>query len=185
VDLVTENIVEITKLEPKVTKKEFPKEKWIFLDCFERNFKVGRMGKTGLSYPLTDEEYQIVRTLFDDSAVPFVDMDPKQSKCIREGDEQEPANTKVTFKVPGNEQEFIIGNYDQCLILKRYSDGIAKALIAKGIDAKVEMRGSYSAITTYQKSESIPVMKKESPVEQPKPKIEVCKQISIFDLMGA
>lgn len=137
---------------PATGKMEFPAEKRVFLDCFERNFKIGRRGSTGLSYPLNDEEYQLVSQNLDDSDIPTVSF-TQEDKCIMEGDSEEPANSKVVFTLPGSDKEFIIGNFNQCLILKRYSDGIEKALIAKGITARVELMGSYAHKAGYQKND--------------------------------
>ena len=65
-----------------------------------------------------------------------------------EGEEQEPANSRVVFKVPGNEQEFVIANYNACYILKRYAMGIVKAMVAKGIEAKINLVGPYANVIT-------------------------------------
>jgi hypothetical protein len=155
----------------KNKKKEFPREKRIFLDCFDRNFKIGRRGSNGFSYPLTDEEYYIVNTAFKDNEIPHKEeMDI--CKCVMEGDEMEPANSKVVFTLLGCDKEFVIGNFNQCLILKRYSDGIERALISKGISARVEMIGSYAYKNSYDKTETFNNRVRESDKSLNKQKAE-------------
>lgn len=164
----------------KKQKKDFE----IFLDCYDRNFKISRRSRNGCSYSLSEEEYNALRKVLTDESIPFVDATDK-AKCIMEGNSEEPANSRVEFSVPGIDKIFVIGNFNQCLVLKRYSDGIEKSLKLKGIEAKTELTGSYS-----HRKEYLPKVKKEKIKEvikaeiQKEKKIE-CKQMSIFDLLGA
>jgi hypothetical protein len=124
-----------------------PKRDKIFIDCYERNFKVGRLGKNGFTYPLDNSEIELIAETFEKNKVPYSFVN-EDSKCIMEGEAQEPANSRVVFKVPGNEQEFVIANYNACYILKRYAAGVVKAMLAKGIEAKLNLVGQYANVIT-------------------------------------
>ena len=139
-------IIEPAKLSETTQKFARQAEK-IFIDCYNKNFKVNRLGGNGFSYPLTDDELTLIVTAFENK-VPFC-HETTEDKCIMEGNNQEPANSRVIFSIEGYKQEFVISNYNACLILKRYSDGIARALITKGIKANVEMVGTYAKIMDY------------------------------------
>lgn len=132
------------------TLERFAPEKTIFLNCYNRNFKISKRGSTGLAYPLTKDEYTVLENKLQNLNIPYV-FETEDGKCILEGDEQEPANSKVSFKISEFDTEFIIGNYNQAFILVRYADGIMKSLKRKGINARIEYFGPYSHIRTYQK----------------------------------
>ena len=131
----------------KIISAAVKKHDKIFIDCYERNFKVGRLGKTGFTYPLDNSEIELIAETFEKHKIPYSHVS-EDSKCVMEGEEQEPANSRVVFKVPGNEQEFVIANYNACLILKKYATGVIKAMLAKGIDAKLNLVGQYANVIT-------------------------------------
>jgi hypothetical protein len=127
---------------PRIAEKpiEIKLEK-IYIDCYERNFNVGRLTKQGFTTTLADD-IQTILVTFESLQVPFV-RQAEENKCIMEGNPQEPANCRVNFKLSNNEQIYVIANFNSCYIKKRYADGICKALLKKGIDAKVDYVGSY------------------------------------------
>lgn len=131
------------------TQKSIGVHDKIYLDCYNRNFKINRLGGNGFSYPLTQEELKLIVTAFDNK-VPYC-HETGESKCIREGNNLEPANSRVIFTFEEYNQEFVIANYDACFILKRFADGIRRALVAKGISARVELIGTYAKVTEYPK----------------------------------
>lgn len=129
-------------------------ERRVYIDCYNRLFNVGHLSRNGFTYQLNAEELELVRHAFENAKVPFL-TELVEDKCVMEGDEVEPANARILFKVNGSEQEFVVGNYNSCPIRKRIADKICQALKAKGFVAKVEMFGSYSAKMDYDAGKSI------------------------------
>lgn len=167
-------------------------EQKLFLDCYDRNFKIGHRGSNGLSYPLKEDEYNLLLEKLPALEVPVL-TESENNKCIMEGTEQEPANSKVVFSVPEIEQEFVIGNYNQCYILPRYSEGIVKALQKKGIIARVEHIGSYAYRKSYvveRKTEKVEQIPEKVQQTQLKAMPEIgdiktqYKQLTIFDMVA-
>jgi hypothetical protein len=113
----------------------------IYLDCYNRCFNVGKLSKE-MTYRLSDIEINAIIDNFKKLEIPHV-IDTVPEKCIMDGDAEEPANNRVTFKVPENEQTFVIANYNSCYIKKKYAEGIAKALKMKGIAAETQLVGQY------------------------------------------
>lgn len=130
----------------------------IYLDCFTRFFHVGHLSSKGYTYPLLEDEFELVKTYFSDCAIPFFEYEMEklikdfEQKCIIEGDEREPANARIIFKIPGCEQEFVVGNYNVCCIRKRYADLISKAMSLKGFVARVELSGNYAKVVDYDRN---------------------------------
>jgi hypothetical protein len=131
----------------------------IYIDCLERNFKIGRLGKTGFSYPLEQTEIGMIIDCFNINKIPYA-TETDSKKCVMEGTVEEPANSRVVFKLPEIEQEFVISNFNAAYIKKRYADGIAKALKNKGLTASVSLVGAYARVTTYPKQ--APVIPKQT-----------------------
>lgn len=169
-----------------IVKKPEVKLDKLYLDCNDRNFKIGRLSKNGFTSPLTVEEVEFLTQKLTELSIPHIFYLDEQ-KCIMEGDAHEPANSRVNFTVPECEAEFVIANYNSCFMLKRYADGIAKALNLKGFTASVEVKGSYAGVVTYKHVEK-PAIKKVIDVKpailtpSPMP-VKVNRQISFFDLL--
>jgi hypothetical protein len=118
----------------------------IFIYCFERLFAVKMRQKNDLSYNLTKEQFETVKTVFEAYSIPyrltrldqecFIDM-PDQS-------DPTPANSRVYFKI--DDMEFNLYNYNGYLIKFWRAEKIAKSLKAKGFDVRAEIVGRYSNI---------------------------------------
>ena len=173
-----------------VPKNQLPEH--IYISCYDRYFKIAHLSRNGWSYPLKDAEKEELLEKLKVLEIPF-EIQDDESKCIIEGDEVEPANSKVCFSFSEDGQKFSIANYNFFLIRKRYSDGIAKALQNKGINAKVELTGSYSRVTDYpqkrtiksEESKEIKISDAPAKVQTSKEIVkEVYKQISLFDFVS-
>lgn len=136
-------IIDFPKIKPAVLQMDK-----IFIDCYERNFKIGRIDKRGLTFSLESDEIEIIHKVFTSLNIPIV-QEANDEKCILEGDEIEPANSRLLFKIEGGNQIFSIGNYNGMSMLKRYADGIYKAMLKKGIKCEFEMSGLYAKIIKY------------------------------------
>lgn len=145
----------ISEQTGKVPERFRKNQERIYLDCYDRNFNVGHISGKDLTYQLTEQELEFLKETFTNIGIPFT-CKCDENKCVLEGTKEEPANARVTFNIQDNEQKFVIANFNGgCLILKRYADGIAKALKAKGIDAKVNLSGAYDRIVDYKKNVQI------------------------------
>jgi hypothetical protein len=108
----------------------------LYLECYERQFNVGRMGGNGWTYPLEKEQHEILQVCFENSNIPYSE-NKKDEKCLMVGTEEEPAKSKVTFQVEGCEEKFVIANYNACLIQLKHATGILNSLAKRGIKANI------------------------------------------------
>lgn len=161
-------------------------ENKIYLDCFDRNFNVGRYDvKRGYTYGLTSEEFELISNVFLENNIPFVTT-TDSNKCLMEGNANEPAIAKVFINIPGCDTTFRIGNYNSCYILRRYAEGIKRAFERKGIPTKLEVK-EYRR--TYVSSEQTPKQdpeNKERSIQDSKNTIvkqQSYKQISMFEMV--
>lgn len=134
----------------KIPERFRKNQERIYLDCYQRHFNVGHLSGKDLTYPLTEQEAKLLQETFRELEIPYV-CQADENKCILEGTKEEPANARVSFCIQGSEQKFVIANFNSCLILKRYADGIAKALKAKGIEANVHLMGAYDRVVDYKR----------------------------------
>jgi hypothetical protein len=184
--------------EPKETKENISartslSDNKINLDCFGRNFNVGRYSKSGYTYGLTNEEFEFITNVFLDKEIPFVTM-IDINKCVLEGDAYEPANARIIININDCETSFIVGNYNSMYILKRYAEGIKKAFERKGITAKLEVveykqqyvvyrQKSDEVLASKDNKENVPDTKTKS-TKEAKVAHQSYKQISMFDAVA-
>jgi hypothetical protein len=57
--------------EKVITHPRFIEVKKIYIDCYARNFNVGRLGKNGLTYSLDIEEVNFLESEFSKRMIPF------------------------------------------------------------------------------------------------------------------
>lgn len=152
----------------------------IFLHCFERSFSVKFREKNKLSYNLSPEQFEIVKTVFEAYGAPFK-TELIESECKIDKptlDDFTPANARVTFKI--DEFEFNILNYNNCLIKLWRAEKIEKLLQNKGFEARAEVFGSYHNVNRVQVE-----IKQPEPVPKTikKSKETSFKQLSLFEVM--
>lgn len=184
-EIVLENTEIVLVNTEIVQKKQLPEH--IYISCYERYFRIGHLGRNGFSYPLKDEEKELLIEKLKALDIPYA-MDDDETKCIVDGDADEPANSKVYFSFEEKGQRFSIANYNAYLIRKRYADGIAKSLSKKGIKAETQLIGAYSGKTDYVRNKVVTTVEKkeENAINELKlPEKQVYKQISFFDMLGA
>lgn len=108
----------------------------LYLECYDRQFNVGRMGGNGWTYPLEQEHHARLQAYFKNSNIPYC-TEKNAEKCIMIGTEEEPAKSKVEFQIEDCEEKFVIANYNACLIQLKHATGILNSLIKRGIKANI------------------------------------------------
>lgn len=135
-----QKIVEEKKLdmnEKKIISRDRYKDYRIYLECYDRQFNVGRLGGNGWTYPLEADEFEIIHNLFKELQIPF-STEKVDSKCIMIGTLEEPAISRVLFEIDGNESKFSIANYNASFIQQKHANGIKNSLEKRGLKGKIE-----------------------------------------------
>lgn len=172
----------ILEKETKPVKKEHK----IYLTCYDQPFAVltrFEMWKSSISYQLKPDKYEKIKTLFDNLEIPYIEN--LDGEFEQQG--RQICDCRVMIEV--GEDKYHILNFDSWLIPEKTAEGIRKAFEAKGIPARVEKIGRWSAVdipplrATTQLIAADKIVKPEPVVVEEKE--IVYEQPSIFDLMGA
>jgi hypothetical protein len=115
----------------------------LFIFCYDRLFRISLVGKNGYSYQLSKDEIGILLESLEKMNIP-VETVLDKNKCIIEGRFDEPANSRVIFRIADNDQQYFISNFNGWYILNRHAAGIVKSFTSRGIDAQVKLCGYIS-----------------------------------------
>ena len=173
--------------------ERFAEKDRLYLECYDRYFHVGHLGGNGFTYSLEKDEMETLIKLFTDNQIPHKNLKKTQleeNMCIMESDPESTNTYRVVISIPEFEQKFSIANFNSCGLIKKYVQGICKALTNKGINAEVkvfsncskgpiEVSNSQSNIN--QKNNEI----KESNTFELIQKQPEFKQITFFDMLTA
>ena len=169
-------------------KPEAKKDYKIYLTCYDQPFAVltrFEMWKSSISYQLKPDKYEKIKTLFDNLEIPYIE------NLDGEFEQQDRQICDCRVMIEVGEDKYHILNFDSWLIPEKTAEGIRKAFEAKGIPAKVEKIGRWSAvdIPPLRATKKLIAVSVDKVVE-PEPVVAEEKEIvyeqpSIFDLMGA
>lgn len=151
----------------------------VYISCYNRLFAVYSQNKNGNSYALKPFEKEALELEFARLDIPYK-VEATEPEIVTEGSVEDPANSRVVFSL--GEQKFRVLNANSYLIKRCYADGIVKAFKAKGLDARIELIGSYArTVPVPAQKASVPVQDKK-PIEEVKvEKVEVAKVVELPD----
>jgi hypothetical protein len=171
------------------TYERFAEKDRLFLECYDRYFHVGHLGGNGFTYSLEKVEMETLIKLFTDNQIPHKKLKKTQleeSKCIMESDPESTNTYRVVISIPEFEQKFSIANFNSCGLIKKYVQGICKALTNKGIKSEIKvfsncLKGEKLEISNkIQKNDISTPIKAETYKKQSE-----FKQITFFEILPA
>lgn len=145
-EIAPKEIETVTNQQKNIIENEiyerFAEKDRLYIECYDRYFHVGHIGGNGFTYSLENDEMETLIKLFIDNQIPHKKLKKTQLEedmCIMESDPESTNTYRVVISIPGFEQKFSIANFNSCGLIKKYVQGICKALTNKGIKAEIKV----------------------------------------------
>lgn len=114
----------------------------VYLTCYKMPFAILTRSSNTWSYKLDSESVKLITDEFTTKAIPFrTSLDLFEQLPGDEVEIEGPCNSRVVFKI--GDRDFHILSFNSYLIQNWYAEKINKSLLAKGLESRVELFGSY------------------------------------------